>query len=309
MPNRLQTTTAEAEIAIDATSTLAYPPPGSVVIPTSWESADAGTVPEFDLDIWADEAIELTAAELLAGRLHAAPTVVTDGVDVDVADSGAGALTIDVVAAAKTYTRTGGSFVTDGFVAGQVVLCSGFANAGNNGYKTIDTVAATILTMTSATGLVNESGDNDERVLGPIISTTTGEITSTAHGLLTGDGPMVVTSDDTVPTGFEIGGYVVKVSDDVFQLAATRAESLLVSPTPILPTDSGVGTVSVTGDADDAERVHYHSMGLLTDPIELTADRAYTRRCSHRPGVICYALVGTLDTGELWYAVTPVQER
>lgn len=306
MANRLQTTTSAAEVAIDATSTLAYPPPGSVVIPTSWESADAGTVPEFDLDIWADEAIELTAAELLAGRLHDAPALVATGVDVDIADSTA--ITIDVVAAAKTYTRGSGSFITDGFVVGQAVTCSGFTNAGNNGVKIIATVGALVLTMTSATGLVNESGGGDERVLGPIVSTTTGNITSAAHGFLTGDGPMAVTSTGTIPTGFADGGYVVKVSDDVFRLAATRAESLLVSPTPILPTTSGTGTVSVTGDAA-AERVHYHSMGLLTDPISLTADRAYTRRCSHRPGVICYALVGTLDTGELWYAVTPVQER
>ncbi len=80
------------------------------------------------------------------------------------ADSGAGALTIDVVAAAKTFTRGSGSFVTDGFLAGQVVTTSGFTNGGNNGTHTIATVSASVLTMTSATGLVNESGSGNERV-------------------------------------------------------------------------------------------------------------------------------------------------
>lgn len=80
------------------------------------------------------------------------------------ADSGAGALTIDVVAAAKTYTRGSGSFVTDGFLAGQTVTTSGFTNSGNNGTHVIATVTATVMTMTSATGLVNESGNGNERV-------------------------------------------------------------------------------------------------------------------------------------------------
>lgn len=81
------------------------------------------------------------------------------------ADSGAGALTIDVVAADKTFTRGSGSFLTDGFAAGQTVTTSGFTNSGNNGTKVIATVTATVMTMTSATGLADESGNNNERVV------------------------------------------------------------------------------------------------------------------------------------------------
>lgn len=81
-------------------------------------------------------------------------------------DTGVAALTINVVALAKTFTRTTGSFVTDGFVAGQRVVTSGFTNAGNNGTKIISSVTATVMTMTVDTGLVNETGNNDERVDG-----------------------------------------------------------------------------------------------------------------------------------------------
>jgi len=77
-----------------------------------------------------------------------------------------GLITMSVAAAAKTYTRTAGgsgNFITDGFVAGQTITMSGFTNAGNNGVKTVSTVSATVLTMSVSTGLVNETGNADER--------------------------------------------------------------------------------------------------------------------------------------------------
>ena len=77
---------------------------------------------------------------------------------------------INVVAAAKTYTRTdiGGNFITQGIRAGDTVTFSGFSNAGNNGVKVVDTVTATVITVTSGTGLVNETGDGNEAVTGPV---------------------------------------------------------------------------------------------------------------------------------------------
>ena len=86
--------------------------------------------------------------------------------DVDpIADSGPGAQTITVAATAKTFTRTAGSFVTNGFVAGMNVTTSGHTNGGNNGRKVIATVTATVMTMTVATGLVDETGNANERVI------------------------------------------------------------------------------------------------------------------------------------------------
>ncbi len=91
-------------------------------------------------------------------------------------DSGAGALTINVVAASGTFTRTTGSFLTDGFTIGMTVVTSGFTNAGNNATKIISSLTATVLTVTSITGLVNETGNNNERVQGsPIETALTGD--------------------------------------------------------------------------------------------------------------------------------------
>lgn len=43
------------------------------------------------------------------------------------------------------YTRTAGSFVTDGFAVGMEVLASGFVKSANNGRKTITDVTATLI--------------------------------------------------------------------------------------------------------------------------------------------------------------------
>jgi hypothetical protein len=76
-----------------------------------------------------------------------------------------GAQTISVVAASSTYTRSAGSFLTDGFRAGQTVTFSGFTNAGNNTTKVIQSVTATVITVTNNSGLVNETGNGDEQVV------------------------------------------------------------------------------------------------------------------------------------------------
>ena len=100
--------------------------------------------------------------------------------DVDaIADSGSNAQTISVVAASKTYTRSAGSFVTDGFKAGMVVTASGFTNGGNNGRKEIASVSTTVLTMTVATGLVDETGNANERMVSSPFDGTVGIAKST----------------------------------------------------------------------------------------------------------------------------------
>jgi hypothetical protein len=75
------------------------------------------------------------------------------------------AATADVVLNSQgvgTFTRSAGSYITDGFAVGQVVTFTGFTNAGNNTSKIISAVSDLVLTTTDITGLVNETGDGDE---------------------------------------------------------------------------------------------------------------------------------------------------
>lgn len=69
---------------------------------------------------------------------------------------GGSALTF--AAAGHTITRTTGSWITDGFVNGQMIKVAGATNAGNNGvFGPITVTSATVLTLSA--GLVNEGPD------------------------------------------------------------------------------------------------------------------------------------------------------
>lgn len=79
-------------------------------------------------------------------------------------DIHSGNLTIDVVASTGTYTRSAGSFLTDGFKEGMKVTMSGHTLGTNNSQRIIDTVTATVITVTDNTGLADESGGGNENV-------------------------------------------------------------------------------------------------------------------------------------------------
>lgn len=86
--------------------------------------------------------------ELLAGAMRAAwATPATTG-----------SISIAIDATAKTYTRTAGSFITDGLKVGDIVRASGAANAANNGKNArLTSVTALVLTYAddaSTTGFV-----------------------------------------------------------------------------------------------------------------------------------------------------------
>ena len=68
-----------------------------------------------------------------------------------------GLISIAVNSAAGTFTRSSGSFLTDGFGIGDTIITSGFTNAGNNTTKVISNVTATVITVSSTSGLVTET--------------------------------------------------------------------------------------------------------------------------------------------------------
>lgn len=74
-----------------------------------------------------------------------------------------GAIQINVVASAGTFTRLSGSFLTNGFRAGQSVTFSNFTG-GNNTTKTISTVTDLVITVTNNSGLSDETGSGNEQV-------------------------------------------------------------------------------------------------------------------------------------------------
>lgn len=68
-----------------------------------------------------------------------------------------GSITVDFAAAGDTITRATGSFLTDGFAAGDRVIISGAVDAGNNAIHQIVTVTA--LVMTVGNTITDETAD------------------------------------------------------------------------------------------------------------------------------------------------------
>lgn len=128
------------------------------------------------------------------------------------------------------------------------------------------------------------------------VDETTDEIEIVGHGLTTGDGTFTFTSDDTLPDGVVAGTeyYAIVTGVDTFKLATSRANALTGVAVDIV--DQGAGTHTWTLD-DEPTRVFWHSYGDLP-AIPLGAQRAYTVRIQHDPGVIAYALVGTLAASD-----------
>ncbi|MCK9504698.1 MAG: phage tail tube protein [Porticoccaceae bacterium] len=77
----------------------------------------------------------------------------------------ASALVID--ATLKTITQASGSFVTDGFSVGDMVVLSGFANAENNTVVRLTAVGALELTYVGPGDMTDETGSGDEVVTRP----------------------------------------------------------------------------------------------------------------------------------------------
>jgi hypothetical protein len=100
-----------------------------------------------------------------------------------------GAITINVTAATKTFHRTTGSWITDGFKVGMIAIFSGFTTNANNGAKVIKSLTASDLVVETA-GLTDELGGGDERA-----------ITTTAHVGCTSGETLGIVIDGVVAYG------------------------------------------------------------------------------------------------------------
>lgn len=74
-----------------------------------------------------------------------------------------GEQTISVNSGAKTFTRLSGSFLTDGFVVGHTVTSENMTNSANDQTELlISAVTALVMTFSTASGLVTDTGNGDE---------------------------------------------------------------------------------------------------------------------------------------------------
>jgi hypothetical protein len=127
-----------------------------------------------------------------------------------------GAFTPSFVAATKKITRASGSFITDGFVAGNSITIAN--SASNNGIKTIDpAVPVTALEMVVLETLVNETGSGDETIVSDDELVTGGGYTQNTKTT----GTVTVTEDDTYDR-----------CDSTFPTVTWTASGANIGPTP-----------------------------------------------------------------------------
>lgn len=131
-------------------------------------------------------------------------------------------------------------------------------------------------------------------------------LTITAHGYLVGDGPLYVSSTVAIPAGLNAvtAYYAIVVDANTIKLATSVANTLAGIAIDITSAGSGTITVTPTG----AYRIVWYLHGVLATSIALLPQKGYAVRCSHRPATVAYAIVGTLSTGTVSAAITPVSE-
>lgn len=102
-------------------------------------------------------------------------------------------------------------------------------------------------------------------------TTPPGLLTAVAHGRLIGDGPVQLTTADTLPAGLELATdyWVITVGVDTFRLAASFEDAMADTPIPVAVTDAGTGphTLSAT---DDTLRAGEEQTTIVSDYVSGT---------------------------------------
>ena len=138
-------------------------------------------------------------------------------------------------------------------------------------------------------------------------------VNSTAHGLLTGDGPIRLTnSGGALPAGFAVDTdyYVIYSSANAFFLAASRA--LAFAGTKVAITGDGTGTHTYTGynsGLTTCQRAVWLKVGLLGDAadgaLSVGPQDGYVTRFAHSARFVGYALTGTLSASTVTVKFRP----
>jgi hypothetical protein len=141
------------------------------------------------------------------------------------------------------------------------------------------------------------------------------ELDLTSHAYANGDGPVRLTTTDTLPAGLALATdyWVTVIGANSIQLHLTRAAAL-AGDTPVAFTDGGSGTHTIS-DTASTERLRWLSLGMLDlesatpGTVTLAASRGYVQRFRHCPQALAYALVGTVGSGTPSAAVRVVRRR
>ncbi|MGH7679885.1 MAG: hypothetical protein ACRENU_15550, partial [Gemmatimonadaceae bacterium] len=130
--------------------------------------------------------------------------------------------TVQLGASATGYTRTTGSFATDGFAIGQTVGVCGFTQAQNNGLSVVTAVGATTLTVNKVGGTLPEAGT-------PAGSAANVSSSPTGYTRLTGS---FVTEGFVPGMTIRISGFTQPDANGLATVTGVTPTTLTVTKTP-----------------------------------------------------------------------------
>lgn len=121
---------------------------------------------------------------------------------------------------------------------------------------------------------------------------TTDICTAAGHGLITGDGPIRVSSSGTLPAGLVAATdyYVIWVSANTFKLATSRANAFAGTAVDITDTGSGTHTLS---DTSSTKSVKWRRWGIIASAPTLSLREGVAQPADHDPRVVAYGVTWT----------------
>lgn len=150
-------------------------------------------------------------------------------------------------------------------------------------------------------------------IAGATFTTThaTETVNITTHGLLTGDGPVQLTTSGALPAGFALltDYWIIRTGASTLKLALSLADAL--AGTAVEITGDGTGTHTLTGTAVICQLVRWRLHGIAESSVVLASIReGYCVRCQHDPRVIAYAVVWTgTAANAITATMTPIGDR
>ncbi|HEY1814895.1 MAG TPA: hypothetical protein VGG74_21255 [Kofleriaceae bacterium] len=108
------------------------------------------------------------------------------------------------------------------------------------------------------------------------IDTGTSKLTATAHGRVTGDGPLELDASVTLPEPLVADQplWAIAIDANTLQIAADFFDAMASPPVPITLESAGSGTITIVGTADTVragQEVTQHTQGPRAGTLELTA--------------------------------------
>lgn len=176
-----------------------------------------------------------------------------------------------IAATATGYTRSVGSFLTDGFAVGMEVSAAGFATSGNNGKAVVTALTATVMTATAYTITATATGYTYAARTLAVEAETSGRTISV--GIPTLRAWENVAFEPTVGVPYVVEQFIPGPTTKITLGAGGEVEGLpMYAPHVHVPAGVGVGAADAYADALMNHLAPLTSIALSSGTLRVRGD-------------------------------------